>query len=522
MKSIRLSLAAATAISLAACSSNIAEEPQAPATPESKVITYAPTKAASVKLYSDGVEIVEDAPVATPIYTEVKVVSDPFTEEVVMGYEQNFAQNEIKRILADENAEEARNFIYEAKEDTEVSVFQLTNWASYTHSLGVFYYNDEGECIKLPIGDLDPENKDYRTGVRDWQTKAYTRTGVGKVQIPKGTRFGFYLTTNGNDGKVYDRYSLNAKNEGGASYVCTFSREDGDNTYTYVSFEDENGPDYEDVIIRLDPKVAVKQLPDETTEEEIIEELKPEKPADVNPILDPALNHIEVNLALNDEKETGDWIESHLSVHVRAVSDFRIFMPVPAQYYCPADDMMIVAKHDMAYQYKESTATVDMEIAGNKVTFTCEYTEEGITVSSTGINESVMKYLNNKYSDGLTFEVKNYYNKEVVKSVDEATGEVWVETVPSITRADLKGYLDKSVIDMTPLTSYYVNAFGSIGDDPETEADESVLNPWASVVTLKEAAAYTPDTNEDNPLWNPYNTVFKKLTVEEKPQPEEE
>ena len=54
-------------------------------------------------------------------------------------------------------------------------------------------------------------------------------------------------------------------------------------------------------------------------------------------------NEVEVNLHADDNNGT---LESHLSIHVRYPGDVEVFIPVPKQYYCEADDMDIVMKHE--------------------------------------------------------------------------------------------------------------------------------------------------------------------------------
>ena len=236
-----------------------------------------------------------------------------------------------------------------------------------------------------------------------------------------------------------------------------------------------------------------------------------------NPVIDPKNNHVEVNLAINDPHEKGDWVESHLSIHVRAASDVEVFLPVPVQYYCPADDMMIVSKHDVDYIYEKSEKSVSTQIAGQTVTLTTTYAEEGIYVKVAGVNQIVLDYLGTTYGDGLTFEVRNYYSKEAIKEIEGNEGD-WTETVPSITRTDLRDLLNQSTVTFSVGDpTYYVNAFGYVEQyDPETgkKLPDSTreINKWSCKVTPTDAAykALSGKELEENPLKKDWNVVYKK------------
>lgn len=131
---------------------------------------------------------------------------------------------------------------------------------------------------------------------------------------------------------------------------------------------------------------------------------------------------VEVNLAVNDTHEKDDWIQSKLSIHARYATDFEVFIPVPKEYYCPADDMNIVYSHQLEQEVYAHSIDVD----GNIVEVTIAYEDDGIRITSSGINESVINYCNEEYGDGLTFEVFNYYN--------------------TLSRAELRNYLDQTTI----------------------------------------------------------------------------
>ena len=160
-------------------------------------------------------------------------------------------------------------------------------------------------------------------------------------------------------------------------------------------------------------------------------------------------DHVEVNLSL---EERLSYLTSHLSIHVRAVTDVEVFIPIPATYVCEADDLDIVQKHQEDLMVHGGPTRVEYNIHGNTVTLTLEVKAEGIYVTTDGINEDVIAYLKETYNDGITFEVWNYFN---IKHSD------WTNLTHDYLELDeLKDMMNQSTVkflDNTP--SLYVNAF---------------------------------------------------------------
>lgn len=153
---------------------------------------------------------------------------------------------------------------------------------------------------------------------------------------------------------------------------------------------------------------------------------------------------VEVNLSLNDKKDQGDYIATKLSIHVRALTDVEVFIPVDKKYYCLADDMDISISHRQAdVIYNTDPQFVEMKIGTNVVTFKVAYEDEGIYVTTKGINKEVLNLCGDMYGDGVTFEIWNYFK--------------------DITRPDLKLQLDKATVTFhgnSPKT--YINAFAKL------------------------------------------------------------
>lgn len=160
--------------------------------------------------------------------------------------------------------------------------------------------------------------------------------------------------------------------------------------------------------------------------------------------IDETNGEVEINLSVNDEHSTGDYIATKLSVHIRALTDAEIFIPVDKAYYCVADDMDISLSHKAEdVIYNTEPQRIETEIAGTTVTFTVNYEDEGIRISTDGVNKAVIDYCAEKYADGITFEVWNYFK--------------------DITRDNLKPMLDLATVtflDENPVL--YVNAFAKL------------------------------------------------------------
>ena len=199
---------------------------------------------------------------------------------------------------------------------------------------------------------------------------------------------------------------------------------------------------------------------------------KPGDDPDPTPTPDPdpvITDEVEINLSVNDEKEEGDYIATKLSIHIRALTDVEVFIPVTQEYYCDADDMAIVLSHKMDPNYQYSNPgqaeitngyTYSYTIAGKTLTVTVTYEAEGIRVKTDGLTQEVLDYLQETYQDGFTVEVWNYFND----AIPQTEGSTIVRK--PIDRTGLKPMLDNSTVTFTSTEhpTYYVNAFAMLYD----------------------------------------------------------
>lgn len=158
---------------------------------------------------------------------------------------------------------------------------------------------------------------------------------------------------------------------------------------------------------------------------------------------------VEVNFSINERNYPSN--DTKLSIHVRSVSDVTVFIPTPAEYYCKADDMHIVQSHKNNVEVSSLIEHAEMTIDGNKVGLDITFVENGITIKTSGMNENVQNYLQNKYQDGLTFEICNYFNTE--KAVADGSTQ-------AISKEELKSILDGTTISFTHTPAVFANAYG--------------------------------------------------------------
>jgi len=256
-------------------------------------------------------------------------------------------------------------------------------------------------CVNLPL--VDPTYHD------SWGDKDNTKHDAWTVYaIPEhGYFLGFDYRTVKNSGEYYD----------------------GDGVYN-------------DWVIRIIPLDAEHTTPEEPIVVPV-EDASEGTPADSD-----LRNEVEVNLSLNAERpEGGDYISSKLSIHVRDTTDVEVYLPVPVKYYCQQSDLTLL--HDYAANervYSDYVQYATLDLNGQTVTMHVRFEENGIRVTTRGVNAEVLRYCRETYLDGITFEVWTYYR--------------------DTTREDLHLLLDQSEVAFTANPGWYVNAFGPVDGQP--------------------------------------------------------
>lgn len=192
---------------------------------------------------------------------------------------------------------------------------------------------------------------------------------------------------------------------------------------------------------------------------------------------DNGRNEVEVNLHGTDK---GDILESHLSIHVRHATDVEVFIPIPNDLVCEADDLVISQIHDKNHSvhgghYSVEYVLQDKEDGPYVVTLNLEYLEGGIRIWTDGITQEVIDFCFKHYQDGLNFEVWNYFDPEVI---DFDT---------------LKEYLNQAVITfLDDIPDEYINAFGENADGSRNADDANV----SIVDNQKDQFESEPETGE--------------------------
>lgn len=233
---------------------------------------------------------------------------------------------------------------------------------------------------------------------------------------------------------------------------------------------------FNDWIVRISPANIKNGTPEDPT----LPKINPETTPQVDPVVVPTYGgEVEINLSVNDKKDADDYIATKLSIHVRDTTDVEIYIPVDAQYYCDADDMNIVLSHRQEVEMHSPMAEeIKYEVNGHEVRATVTFELGGIRIKTYGITADVLKYLREQYSDGITFEIWNYYND-------------------NITREALKPMLDNTTVSFTAAPGRYVNAFAKLND---------AKNAWDCVVTPPSEFV----KNKENDGKYNYNVIYMK------------
>lgn len=432
------------------------------------------------------------------------------------------------------------DFVFESNGEPFDIVMLYSN-GGYRHLMGIYWY-DGDNCYEQQLWD-ERDDEAAHTWVNFNGSDSHgaisrksDEAGAYTIQLPKGTKYGFYCHSLLYDEDIvegirtplpfgpivdyvykfytekeknwsymvaeYDKYAEQGKTTTQAMYTEV-------NDWTIVGFEDRSithpgcDRDYNDCVFAIKYQAPEKDEPDET-------------------------DQVEVNLSLNDEHVNGDYVASKLSIHVRSITDVEVLLPIAKEYYCEADDMDISLSHrEPNMKYNTDPQYVDMQIAGTTVTFMVQYEDEGIRVTTDGINQDVIDYCATNYGDGITFEVWNYFK--------------------DITREDLKPMLDNSTVtflDHNP--ALYVNAFAKVIDyegaiyskpneagqlvpymdeectqplaeqywtRPTPDSKDYVFvgeqNPWDCVVTPTDAS-YKKSGEESTALSSNYNVEYRR------------
>lgn len=214
-------------------------------------------------------------------------------------------------------------------------------------------------------------------------------------------------------------------------------------------------------------------------------------------------SEVEVNLAINDYDPTASREEgiadvvTKLSIHVRAATDVKVVIPIPAKYLCDADDLIILEKHLeelTAHGGATTENVVNYPVGKSNVELHSEIDfEKGlITVWTVGINEEVIEYCISKNGDGINFEIWNYFNNSAFDDFANA-------------KEELQEHLNKATIEFmdSSYPDYYINAYNV------TESGEKF--EWDCIVSIIDAQQEQfGDAKEDLHLnGSEFNKIYK-------------
>ena len=222
---------------------------------------------------------------------------------------------------------------------------------------------------------------------------------------------------------------------------------------------------------------------------------------------------VEINLSLNDSHgyDVEDLV-SKLSIHVRYPGDVEVFIPVPKGNYCFADDFNI---REGELYILPDPEKMEFLIDGHRVTLTVAFEEDGIRVTTDGINEEVLAYCKKENGDGVNFEVYNYYGLYELNDEGE-----WVRAEDgNIPRETILGCLNKATVeflgrpdnrDLVP--DYYINAFkANASGDYEAELDAELIYDCTVSIVEKQRGKYQDEVDTGSHLnLSDLNEIYTK------------
>ena len=313
-------------------------------------------------------------------------------------------------------------------------------------------------------------------------------------------QFGYHNTT---DSKNHYEYIIIEVD--GSYYICfDFYATHPEGQEANKNMDVERDWIFNDWIVKISPAYHVGETP----EEPVTPPTDPEQPGDDDPT-EPETpknvvpdNHVEINLSINDEKNQGfDGIVSKLSVHLRAATDVEIFIPVPAEFIIPQDDMNIFKAHNDELVYggnpdvtiEGSEFVTEYSLNGHNITLTIKHGKDGITITTDGMTQDILDECQAQYGDGLNFEIYNYF--EFKEESEFAWENYW---------SVLKEYFDKATVRFTNEPDAYVNAFNKTEDGEKFERDCTV-----SIVD-EQIGDYPNHWTGKHYNGSPYNEIYSK------------
>lgn len=402
---------------------------------------------------------------------EEKVTGEEITEDIVLPWENYFLQDVWSAVQTDTPSKSYEFEAYNKDAECNQKYWPAENFKNYSQVTNngqiSSYYQDR---------TTNPQTRIDKTALM-------TNMQNGTYDEMRGKQFRWFINCHENLHwssyifvKVDNSYYICF------DFACGYPENDVDgNPGRGSTWHDW---DYDDWIIKISPAIPVN---DPEKEFPVLGEPEEDPKVD-NPI--QKTDHVEINLSIEERPEI-EWLSTHLSIHVRAVTDVTVYIPLPIKYVCEADDLAIVNKHEENLMIHGGPQSVEYNINKQIVTLNINYSVEGITIFTEGITPQVIDYCYKNYGDGLTFEIWNYMN---INHTDWYDGKVdeYIDTT------ELRRLLNNSSVIFTKKPSLYINAF-MCNENGEKFIDDCTVSP--------EDIYLTQETN----YWyngSPYNELY--------------
>ena len=184
-----------------------------------------------------------------------------------------------------------KNFMFQFKNEATFILYPFYYISSYSHSLGIYYYNENGERIEKEIWNRQTDglylkngenwtkttndmesNKDYLNNNNPFRCE-----GI-QITVAAGTQFGFYITANVTNAatsnhQLYSQAQLNQTSDNGDYYTYAATYHNHEKGEFYLTFEDwtqrwgQSDLDFNDLVVRIDDSGNEMTIVDEEEED---------------------------------------------------------------------------------------------------------------------------------------------------------------------------------------------------------------------------------------------------------------
>lgn len=184
-----------------------------------------------------------------------------------------------------------KNFMFQFENEATFILYPFYYISSYPHSLGIYYYNENGERIEKEIWNRQTDGLYLKNGenwgktTNDMESNKYYLNNNNpfrcegiQIKVAAGTQFGFYITANVTNAatsnqQLYSQAQLNQTSDNGDYYTYAATYHNHEKGEFYLTFEDwtqrwgQSDLDFNDLVVRIDDSGNEMTIVDEEEED---------------------------------------------------------------------------------------------------------------------------------------------------------------------------------------------------------------------------------------------------------------